>query len=275
MLRYRKLFFVIILLAFCLSISLQCSDDAVAPEPDPEPPTQNSVSKTIDQNGGTVALDSEAWVIIPPGALDSALVITITRIADALNPPANYISRGASYGFTPHSYTFNDSVTIGITYEPDTVLAAPSMVKLDSDADNSWETVPGARCVAGTVIYKSLTFSILSVNSFQPLEEVYVSIFSQGPSAAGTRGDPLPTISAGIAAAQGAGQPYPPVLVATGTYEESLVLADGVSIQGGLDPETWEFPAEPIEYSVVDLNTTAASAAGITHTTSIAGLVLS
>jgi len=244
----------------------------MAPEPGPLP--QNSVSKTIDQHGGDLALGNEAWVNIPPGALDGALKITITKLASPPNPPANYVSRGAGYSFTPHKQIFNVPVTIGIIYETDAALSDPSMVRLDDDADNSWASVDSAVCAEGIATCTSSTFSILSVTSFQPLQEVYVSSSSQGPNAAGTRDDPLPTISAGIAAAQAAAQPFPPVKVAAGIYEETLEFAEGVSIEGGLDEETWESSADPTSYSIVDLGRSAAIATGITDSTHITGLVL-
>ena len=185
---FRSNFFIIFIVV-TLILSVQCgNEDSVGPDPDPS--LHVSVSKTIDENGGEVALGDEAWVTIPPGALDSALVITITREADPLNPPANYVSKGFAYSFMPHRYTFNLPVTIGVAY--DSEAADPGMVRLDDDVDTSWEPVGSADCTEGTATCNSSTFSILSVTSFQALEEVYVSTDSQGPSAAGTRDDPLP-----------------------------------------------------------------------------------
>lgn len=267
----RRSYLFLIPLILILILSVQCGNDSSV-GPGPEPPPQNSASKTIDENGGELALGDEAWVNIPAGALDSALVITITRVLEPLNPPANYVSQGAAYSFTPHRYPFNVPVTIGVTYDGDA--ADPSMVRLDDDADNSWEPVGGADCSDGTATCSSSTFSILSVTSFQALDEVYVSTDSQGPNAAGTREDPLASISGGIEASLAAGAPYPPVMVASGTFAELVEFAEGVSVQGGLDGETWEYSSEPVSYSIVDLGPNYARATGITDSTRIAGLVL-
>jgi len=103
---------------------------------------------------------------------------------------------------------------------------------------------------------------------------VYVSSRSQGPDAAGTKDDPLPTIGAGIAAAKAGGVPYLPVFVAVGTYQETLVFEEGVSISGGLDPDTWEYSAEPDSITVVDLGRSSARATGIVEATRIENLTL-
>ncbi len=263
--------FFLISFAIILILSVQCgNEDSVGPDPDPS--LHTSVSRTIDENGGEVALGNEAWVTIPPGALDSALVIKITREPDPLNPPANYVSKGFAYSFTPHRYPFNLPVTIGVTY--DSEAADPGMMRLDDDTDASWEPVGSADCTEGTATCESSTFSILSVTSFQPLEEVYVSTDSQGPYSAGTSDDPLPTISAGIQTSLAAGVPYPPVKVAAGTYDEFIEFAEGVSIQGGLDGETWEHPSEAGSNTVVGRGNVSAYAVGITESTRIAGLVV-
>ncbi len=52
----------------------------------------------------------------------------------------------------------------------------------------------------------------------------------------GTRTRPMKTITAAIVAARTAGSD---VYVSAGTYNESVTLANGVSIYGGFDPSTW------------------------------------
>jgi hypothetical protein len=268
-LRTPRPYFLLITYVIILILSVQCGNDgSVGPDTDPIP--QSSVSKTIDENGGEVALGDEAWVIIPAGALDSAQVITITRLAEPLNPPANYASKGNAYSFTPHSYPFNLPVTICVTYDENA--ADPSMVRLDDEADTSWESIGNAACAAGTATCGSSTFSILSVTSFQALEEVYVSTDSKGPDAAGTKEDPLPGINIGIQTSIAAGAPCPPVMVAVGAYNELLEFGDGVSVHGGLDGETWEESSE--SNTIVALGPNYARASGITEVTMIEGLVM-
>ena len=161
MLRFRESYLVLVLLVFCLVIFVRCSDDNPA-APDEEPSPDDSISKTIDQTGGRIALGDEAWVDIPSGALDSAVEITITRISNLPNPPANYVLRGAGYSFTPHQQAFNANVEIGVTYKTPPALSDPSIMKLDDDADTSWEAVVGAIFNEGTAICSTLTFSVMS-----------------------------------------------------------------------------------------------------------------
>jgi hypothetical protein len=56
-------------------------------------------------------------------------------------------------------------------------------------------------------------------------------------TAAGTREAPLRTIGAAIQLAAASGKQA--VLIAAGTYSETLVLASGVSLFGGYDPDNW------------------------------------
>ncbi len=265
--RFPKPYLGFLSLACCLVFCVQCGGDAVTPEEEPVP---LSVSKEIGQDGGELALGDEAWVIIPAGALDSTVTITLAKVEDLPNPAPNYILQGSGYSFTPHGYDFNSAVAIGIAY--DTTFDEPSLTRLDDEADIDWAPVPDAQFADGFATFSSLTFSIMSVTDFQPLEDVYVSNGSQGPNPTGMSDDPLSTISAGIAVSLGAGEPYPPVLVAVGTYEESLVFEPGVSIHGGLDAETWEWSED--SYSLVIVGAIAASATEITSPTDISGLEL-
>ena len=236
--RFREAVLFLVPLVLCVLLSVQCSEDPSAPAQ--EVPPLTSVSKVIDQNGGEVALGNEAKVIIPSGALDSALTITITKIFAPPNLPANYILRGIGYSFTPHHYSFNDSVTISVAYNQQ--VSDPSFAKLDDDLDAFWEFIPNATYFNEIATYKSLTFSILAVADFFALEQVYVSRSSKGMNAAGTSDDPLPTINAGIEVSLAAGEPHPPVYAAIGAYEEEITFVGGVSIHGGFNEETWEKP---------------------------------
>ena len=77
-LRFPPYTIFLISIVLCVALFTQCSEDAVAPEV-PEP-LATSVSKVIDQDGGEVRLRGEAWVNIPPGALDATESITVETI---------------------------------------------------------------------------------------------------------------------------------------------------------------------------------------------------
>ena len=256
----------LILVFLCAVLSLRCGDSTVAPPIEPDRPS--SVNMVIDEHGGILALEDEAWVIVPPGAVDSALTFTITRKPNPPNLPANYRRSGNGYDFEPHGYTFNAPVRVSIACDPD--LADPSLVKLDDDTDRFWEFQEGASFADETATTGSPTLGLFAVADFDALESVYVSTHSQGPNAAGTPDDPLPSISSAIAASLAAGEPYPVVFVAEGTYTDCLLLADGVSVHGGYDEETW-LPVDSV-WSVVEVGTTSVYASNITTSTVVSGL---
>jgi len=249
----------------CLAFTVQCDDDPVAPGP--EPPEPVCASRTIGPDGGEVIL-GQARVVIPPGALDYSLKISICEVSSPPNPPPNHTFEGIGYSFEPHHYEFNESVTVHVSY--DTSTAGPSLGRLEDDFDVHWELADGTACENGVATWRGRMLGIYAVTDFVALKEVYVSTRSKGVNAAGTKDDPLPTISAGIDASVGAGAPHPPVYVATGTYQDSITLAPGVSVHGGYDDETWQ--PVPAARSIVALGASTVFAEGIIDTTHITNL---
>ena len=235
--------------------------------PGPVPSDRVCASRVIGPDGGEVTL-GKARVVIPPGALDNSLEISICEVRSPPNPPANHTLESIGYSFEPYHYEFNESVTVYIDY--DTSTAYPSLGRLDNDFDVRWEFAEDAACSEGVATWKGRMLGIYVVTDFLALKEVYVSTRSKGVNAAGTRGDPLPTISAGINASVGAGTPYPPVYVATGTYKDNISLASGVSVCGGYDDASWELVAGV--RSVVALGKAAVYGEDITDTTRITNI---
>ena len=88
-----------------------------------------------------------------------------------------------------------------------------------------------------------------------PATAIYVSASSGAAGNPGTQAAPLQTISAGIAASQ-ARFPRPPVFVMAGTYTETLVISNAISVHGGLDSGTWAFTGGR---SIVNAGTTPVS----------------
>jgi hypothetical protein len=101
-----------------------------------------------------------------------------------------------------------------------------------------------------------------------PASAVYVSATTGGTGNPGTQAAPLASISAGIAAAVAAGAPFPPVFVTVGVYNESPAFADGVSVHGGLELNTWAFAGAE---STVHVGNIAAAANGINSPTVVSG----
>jgi hypothetical protein len=63
----------------------------------------------INQNGGTINVTGGAKVIIPQGALDNGVYITVTIEVDELEPKIHYL-------FGPHGTFFNVPVTLEMTW---------------------------------------------------------------------------------------------------------------------------------------------------------------
>ena len=128
--RLRQRILALALLPSILVLFARCGgDNPAAPDSDPppsDPPPSDNITKTIDQTGGVITLDDEAWVHVPAGALDGPLEITISRVPNAPNPPANHHSRAAGYSFTPHGQAFNVPVTMGVTFALSNLRVLPS-----------------------------------------------------------------------------------------------------------------------------------------------------
>lgn len=81
---------------------------------------QLSSDEEIGPDGGGVGLSDGSSVLIPPGALDSDVMVSITEIpppASAILPPtAEYV--GNVYSLTPANQSFNKPVILVIPYDP-------------------------------------------------------------------------------------------------------------------------------------------------------------
>jgi hypothetical protein len=107
-----------------------------------EPETTDSISKVIDQTGGTVSLGGST-ILIPTGALDSAVNITITVLSLPVPPPIHHSAPGMAYSFQPHGLTFKYPVTISISYNQ--LIAEPAMAVLDNPQDDLWSMLDGVQ----------------------------------------------------------------------------------------------------------------------------------
>ena len=92
----------------------QCSsDNPTDPGPGVIPP---GVSATIGPEGGELWLGAEAWVIIPPLALDSEVKISIVKDESPPDVPENHILRGSAYIFAPLGQNFNGQTGLKTTH---------------------------------------------------------------------------------------------------------------------------------------------------------------
>lgn len=85
-----------------------------------------SDSMVIGPSGGAVGLSGGASILVPPGALDSSTLISITQISlppGAVLPPTGVLVSEV-YDLAPNGQTFQRPVQIVIPYDPDLLPAA-------------------------------------------------------------------------------------------------------------------------------------------------------
>ncbi len=246
-----------------LLVLLSCSTKKMIGPPPPLPP----VSGSIGVAGGQLTLGG-ATIVVGAGALDSAVIFTITQILAPGNAPANYIFSEPAYSFEPHQYVFKSNISITINHNAN--LISPALFYLENGEDSLWDSHEGVSYDAGQVTILTNHLSIFTVGGFVPMGQIYVSNKSRGVIAKGTKEDPLPTITLGVAASKQAGYPCPKVYVAEGTYREDLRFQNGVSVRGGYDSTNWNEKADA--FSIIELQTQAAVANSIDSTTNISKL---
>ncbi|MCA9617922.1 MAG: hypothetical protein KC731_02805 [Myxococcales bacterium] len=112
--------------------------------------------------GGTVSLGGTT-VVVPPGAVDVATTISLMEVdpASVAALPAGYASVGPRVALLPHGQIFMQpvQVTLGHTSTAPTRVA---VLRLDDEADVTWEPVVGATADATTVTYATTTFSVVT-----------------------------------------------------------------------------------------------------------------
>lgn len=136
-----------LLLAACGGGDSSSAPPAALPPPPPPPGT------LIGSAGGTVTGPNGAQVVIPAGALATAVRINIEQIttgAPAL--PAGFAAHGPMFAFTPHGTTFAVPVTMTLPFDPAGVPAGttPEFYKT-TNAQTLWEEVGGATFGATSV----------------------------------------------------------------------------------------------------------------------------
>lgn len=124
--------------------------------------------------------------------------------------------------------------------------------------DNAAADVPKAPPVGGTPSPNELTDEL----------GVFVSTGGQ-PNAEGTHARPLASIQAGIALAKRGGKR---VYVCSGTFHETLAVADSISVIGGLDCTASEWRVGATRTRVESPSSPAVLAANITSATRLEGL---
>jgi hypothetical protein len=128
-------------------------------------PAQRSVSETLGPEGGSVALGGTDLVVsVPPGALAAPTEIGLADVlaAEVAALPAGGGALSRRYALTPHGTVFDEPVEITIPYEgtPDGV----SVLRLDDEADPTWEPLTGVTLTGGVATFATDRFSVVVVS---------------------------------------------------------------------------------------------------------------
>ncbi len=140
--------------ACVLGLLVSCSDS------DSGEPSPNTDSTQIGSRGGTVT-QGKASVEVPAGALASAAKITVAASGVDVAPPAGYVLAGPPIAFTPHGLSFEKAVTLTLPFDSSSDTLA--VLRLEDEADTSWEVVEGGKFEGGLATLEVTTFSIYAV----------------------------------------------------------------------------------------------------------------
>lgn len=127
----------------------------------------------IGEQGGEVKAYNGA-VAVPEGALDGDTMISVAEtppsmikaelpgVLEPVTPPM---------AFTPHGTTFNEPVTLSLFHEEGMPTEDLSVLRLDDEADTSWERVPDSEVMNsdGVSLVSTTHFSIYTVVSCKAL----------------------------------------------------------------------------------------------------------
>jgi uncharacterized delta-60 repeat protein len=125
--------------------------------PSPLPPG------TVGAAGGTVTGPAGSGVVIPAGALDRNVAMTVTQTSSGAPAlPGDVIAVGPMFAFEPHGTTFTSAATLTIPFDPAQVPVGGTVTLYKTTSGQaSWETVPGITVGAGSISAPVASFSYL------------------------------------------------------------------------------------------------------------------
>jgi hypothetical protein len=107
----------------------------------------DGVSGTIGPRGGVVSHESGAEVVVPDGALDTELNVSIELVEDGY-PALSVPALGGVYAVTPHGAQFNVPVTLRIPHEVE-AQSGMGLSLLTAQPGGSWEKLEDATFFEG------------------------------------------------------------------------------------------------------------------------------
>jgi hypothetical protein len=134
-------------------------------------PSLENAAAVVGGEGGEVALQGGARVVLAAGSVASDVEIGVAQLADAsvAESPQSTSSVGPAVAFTPHRQTFTVAVTIDVPY--DATASDVMLVRLDDEADTTWEPIADASFSAGLASVQTTHFSIYRVVAREDADE--------------------------------------------------------------------------------------------------------
>lgn len=221
----------------------------------------------LDQStGGTIAAAGDS---IPLTAMLLKLNSNIPPVATAVGPSSSVLEDVP----VPFSGSGSDEDGTVVRYEWDFEndgtfdYSSPTTASTNHTYSNTGTYYAKLRVTddQGAIGLDVATVNVTNI----PPDVIFVSASTGSPTGPGTPSQPYSTITAGIAAAVSAGQPY--IRVAGGTYNESLTFVAGKHVEGGYDAGSW---IQTGALTQVNGGATAATASNITVATSIQRLTI-
>lgn len=129
-----------IALALCIAALISLSGCGGGSDTASEPAVPVAVSATIGTAGGTIIGPDGVQLVVPPGALDGNVTITVARSsAGAPALPAGVSTSLPIYEITPHGQRFNVPVQVKI---PAAAAAGADMIAWVANPGGAWSTLP-------------------------------------------------------------------------------------------------------------------------------------
>ncbi len=139
-------------------------DGSPGPQPSPLPPG------TVGPAGGTVTGANGAQVVVPAGALNQNVTISITQSstgAPAL--PAGHVPIGQMFAFQPHGTSFASPVTVTVPFDAAQLPAGERAIMLKTNAaQTAWEEVSGVTISGGNASASIGGFSWIFMSRLPP-----------------------------------------------------------------------------------------------------------
>jgi hypothetical protein len=158
-----------------------CSSSGTGPSDDP-----SSAQGTVGPNGGSVEIDGEIELAIPPGAVADDTDFTIEEDDNPTSPtpPMDFVS--SCYDIEPDDLVFLSAATVTIEYDPnDLGRADEDDIVICTNSGSGWEecttTVDAGANEASAEIGHLSDFAALvdTTSSGQPAEGIYANLLIQ------------------------------------------------------------------------------------------------